>query len=377
MGRLSVNPTKMQFNLLFCLFILSGTLLPAQVIFPGDLNNDGTANYLDLLPLGVAYGQTGPIRFEATLNWQPQEAELWPFNLPVSGVNLVSVDADGNGVIDSLDLDAIAFNYDSTQVLSLPPPQPYLLTDTFPVEERPTLELRFNRTEAAAGDTVEVVLFLNIPDPEVFPPSNPPTAIACRITFDPTVINEEGIRFVAAEDAEDLMFIGASTNNVDFGRSPLPGQLEFAAAGRGQGALAMSRPVGKFIIVIEDMILMEGSPGFEINDALLINLGEQVIDVQVEIDSLLIVDTHAPMITNSSLEAYPNPCKNSVQICGFGAEKRKVGMFDSQGRLLRVFQQWGQNCEELDMETYPAGIYFFRAQGSGNYQTLKVIKQAE
>ncbi|WP_367391970.1 T9SS type A sorting domain-containing protein [Lewinella sp. LCG006] len=365
----------MQFNLLFCLFILSGTLLPAQVVFPGDLNNDGTANYLDLLPLGVAYGQTGPIRFEATLNWQPQEAELWGLNLPVSGVNLVSVDADGNGIIDSLDLDAIALNYDSLQTLSLPPPQPYLLTDTFLVEERPTLELRFNRTEATAGDTVEVTIFLHIPDPSVFPPTNPPTAIACQIAFDPTMINEASTRFLAAENSEDLMFIGAGTNNVDFGRSPLSGQLEFAAAGRGQGALAMSRPVGKFIIVIEDMILLEGSPGFDINDALLINLNEQVIDIQVETDSLLIVNTQAPAITATSLRAYPNPCTKSLQLCG--GSDQEVKLFDHQGQLLRVFQQFGQDCQQIDMDVYPAGAYFFGVQTPENYQTLKVIKQEE
>ncbi|WP_169433356.1 T9SS type A sorting domain-containing protein [Lewinella cohaerens] len=367
----------MQFNLLFCLIILSSTLLPAQVIFPGDLNNDGTANFLDLLPLGVAYGQTGPMRFEATLNWQPQEAEPWALNLPVSGVNLVSVDADGNGVIDSLDLDAIAFNYDSIQVLSLPPPQPYLLTDTFPVEERPTLELRFNRTEVAAGDTVEVTIFLNIPDPTVFPPTNPPTAIACRISFDPTMINEASTRFLAAEDSEDLMFIGAGTNNVDFGRSPLSGQLEFAAAGRGQGALAMSRPVGKFIIVIEDMILLEGSPGIDIDNALLINLFEQVIDVQVETDTLLVVETQTPIPTSAALEAFPNPCQKSVEICGLNSQTQTLEMFDSQGRLLRTFQQVGQDCQQISMENFPAGTYFLRTQSLRNYETLKLIKQVK
>lgn len=359
------------------MFILCGTLLPAQIVFPGDLNNDGTANYLDLLPLGVAYGQTGPIRFEATLNWQPQEAELWPLNLPVSGVNLISVDADGNGIIDSLDLDAIAFNYDSMQVLSLPPPQPYLLTDTFLVEERPTLELRFNRTEAAAGDTVEVTIFLNIPNPDVFPISNPPTAVACRITFDPTLINEESTRFFAAEDSEDLMFIGAGVNNVDFGRSPISGQLEFAAAGRGQGALAMSRPVGRLIIVMEDMILLEGSPGFEIYDALLINLGEQVIDVQVETDTLLIVTAQMPTPTSSTLKAFPNPCQKRVQICGLNSQTQTLEMIDSHGRLLRVFEQLGQDCQAVDMNAYPAGTYYFRTPSPGNTQMLKVIKQTE
>lgn len=367
----------MQFNLLFCLVILSGTLLPAQVVFPGDLNNDGAANFLDLLPLGVAYGQTGPIRFEGTLNWQPQEAELWGLNLPVSGVNLVSVDADGNGVIDSLDLDAIAFNYDSIQVLSLPPPQPYLLTDTFPVEQRPTLGLRFNRTEAAAGDTVEVTIVLNIPDPTAFPPTNPPTAVACRISFDPIMINEESTRFFAAEDSEDLMFIGAGTNNVDFGRSPLSGQLEFAAAGRGQGALAMSRQVGKFIIVIEDMILLEGSPGIGIDDALLINLNEQVIDVQVETDTLLVVGTQTQVPTSMTLEAFPNPCRKNVQICGLNSQTQTLEMFDSQGRLLHTFQQVGPNCEQINMDAFPAGIYFLRTQALGYYEALKVIKQVE
>jgi hypothetical protein len=173
------------------------------------------------------------------------------------------------------------------------------------------------------------------------------------------------------------MFIGAGANNVDFGRSPLSGQLEFAATGRGQGALAMSRPVGKFIIVIEDMILLEGSPGIDINDALLINLFEQVIDVQVETDTLLVVGTQTPMPTLMTLEAFPNPCQKSVQICGLNSQTQALEMFDSQGQLLRTFQQLDQICQQIDMERFPAGTYFFRAQAGGVYQSLKVIKQVE
>lgn len=344
-------------------------------MFPGDLNNDGTANHLDLLPLGVAYGQMGPPRFEASLEWFPQESEFWAQSLPVSGVNLVFVDADGNGLIDSLDLDGIAMNYDSTQVMSLPPPMPYLLTDTFPVEELPTLELRFNRTEAAAGDTVEITMHINIPDPTVFPPTNPPTAVAFSITYDPAFINEEATRFVAAPASEDLMFIGAGVANVDFGRSPPSGRVEFAAAGRGQGALAMSRPIGKLIIVIEDMILLEGNPGFDINDPTLINLREEIIEVQTLTDNLLVTDTSAPLGENDDWQIFPNPTDGMVQICGDQDSMTVVQLISAEGRCLEVPQRFNGDCRSLDFSALPAGVYFLRIPHQEGVISKKIVKQ--
>ncbi|MBK9013208.1 MAG: hypothetical protein IPM82_03480 [Saprospiraceae bacterium] len=118
---------------IFLLSFLCSLHLAAQpiILFPGDANNDGVANQYDLLPIGVAYGQEGFPRPGATLDWLPQFLpQQWLQALPVSGVNLGFCDSDGNGLIDSFDIDAIALNFDSTQTGAQPPPMPYLLPDT-------------------------------------------------------------------------------------------------------------------------------------------------------------------------------------------------------------------------------------------------------
>lgn len=363
----------MQYKILLSVLLLASLHLNGQVIFPGDLNNDGKANHIDLLPLSIAYGVTGPPRFEPSLEWIPQETEMWGLNLPVSDVNMSFVDADGNGIIDSLDLDGIILNYDSTQTHSLPPPEPYLLTDTFPVEELPVVSLSFNRTEASAGDTVEVTFTLTIPNPDIFPPSNPPAAIAFAIEFDPTFIDEETIEFVPAPDAEDLMFIGASLNNVDAGRAPPSGRLEFAAGGRGQGALAMTRPIGKLIIIIEDMILLEGDPGFNILDPILINLAEQVIEVQTETDGLLVTNLN-DFERSSEFDVFPNPFKDHVQICTNEGEIEKARLFNSQGQLIPIAIQQQNTCWYADLSSFPAGIYFLQIESRSVSEMIRLIK---
>ncbi|HQU99763.1 MAG TPA: T9SS type A sorting domain-containing protein, partial [Bacteroidia bacterium] len=82
-------------------------------VWPGDANSDLVCNMYDILPIGLTYGNTGPTRTGASLNWLAQPALAWN-NTIASGVNNKHADCDGNGVIDSLDLIAITLNYGST-----------------------------------------------------------------------------------------------------------------------------------------------------------------------------------------------------------------------------------------------------------------------
>ena len=112
-------------------FLLLYSFVNAQfLMFPGDTNNDGIANYYDILPIGLAYDSLGPPRELPSFNWEAQEFFPWGKILPFSGVEYGFIDCDGNGIIDSLDVEAIALNYDSMQMEANPPPMPYELPDT-------------------------------------------------------------------------------------------------------------------------------------------------------------------------------------------------------------------------------------------------------
>ncbi|MEL7423023.1 MAG: T9SS type A sorting domain-containing protein [Bacteroidota bacterium] len=366
----------MQFKILFVLLLAWPLSLDAQLLFPGDMNNDGIANHLDLLPLAIAYGTEGPPRPAASFDWFPQKSTPWDIGLPVTGIDLSFVDADGNGFLDSLDLDAIAINYDSTQTDAFPPPMPYILPDTFPVEERPRLSLSINRDEVSANDTIIVSIFLDIPNPDVFPPSNPPTALACRITFDPTYINEEAIFYEPDPSAADLMYVAANVNTVDFGRSVTSGTIEFACGGRGMGALALSRPIGQMIIVIEDMIFLEGDPGFTIEDQVMINLNEEVIDLEVEGDALLVTNTQESPPVRIDIEGFPNPSHGPFFVCpGEFSSAPNISVYDASGRLVHLDFEPVGSCFRTDLTVLSPGVYWMVDDVGGYTRQLTVVKQ--
>ena len=79
-------------------------------VFPGDTDYNGIANNNDLLPIGLAYGATGPVRTGASLVWTGQAAANWADTI-IGAVNHKHIDSDGNGTVNDDDTLAIQQNY--------------------------------------------------------------------------------------------------------------------------------------------------------------------------------------------------------------------------------------------------------------------------
>ena len=94
--------------LLIVIIALLCCWIPAHTqneVWPGDVNNSGKVNSIDLLYLGKAYQQSGPIRNNANTNWEPQDISfnLWGESF-VDGINLAHADCNGDGVVDDEDI---------------------------------------------------------------------------------------------------------------------------------------------------------------------------------------------------------------------------------------------------------------------------------
>lgn len=96
---------------LFCLPSVLAQDCTEDCVWPGDLNANGVANYLDFLTFGFCYQSTGPARTNQSTMWEPLNADDWAGTLPVLGTNFKHSDADGNGVVDEMDRLVIAINY--------------------------------------------------------------------------------------------------------------------------------------------------------------------------------------------------------------------------------------------------------------------------
>ena len=83
--------------------------ITSTVVWPGDANNDGTANVADVLPLGLYYNLTGPSRPNASPTWTGQICPPgW------NPQNAAYADCNGDGTINVADVLPIGLNYNQT-----------------------------------------------------------------------------------------------------------------------------------------------------------------------------------------------------------------------------------------------------------------------
>ena len=57
------------------------------LVWPGDANNDGIVNNLDLLNLGLGFGRQGNPRDTISITWRQWQVQPWTDSLPL-GLNL-------------------------------------------------------------------------------------------------------------------------------------------------------------------------------------------------------------------------------------------------------------------------------------------------
>jgi len=78
-------------------------------VWPGDFDSNGIVDKDDLLYYGLAEGNTGPLRENASTAWFGQQATNWQSS--VNGINSKHHDADGNGIVNQNDIQPIIDNY--------------------------------------------------------------------------------------------------------------------------------------------------------------------------------------------------------------------------------------------------------------------------
>jgi len=77
-----------------------------HIVWPGDTNNDGIVNQIDLLPMGVFWKYAGPKRPNASLSWNGQLCPVWS-----PDERATYADATGDGVINAGEITAIGLNW--------------------------------------------------------------------------------------------------------------------------------------------------------------------------------------------------------------------------------------------------------------------------
>jgi hypothetical protein len=92
-----------------------------DLVWPGDVGNDGIVNQMDQWAIGLSFGRTGPVRPNASIEWFGQPAIDWPTTTTFAyEFNDKFTDCNGDGTISPEDIDVVLYNWGKTHQLSPP-----------------------------------------------------------------------------------------------------------------------------------------------------------------------------------------------------------------------------------------------------------------
>lgn len=328
-----------------------------NAMLPGDANNNGRVDYLDILHTGYAYGSIGPMRLNATGGPSVQGIPLlWPADFP-DGVNYAHADADGNGLIDWHDFLSIFVNYD-VQLDSV---------DEVVLQQGiPGMDARLGFQQGSAAFTIFPGDALDLPILLEFPPNMPAAinGLAFRLEFDDRYFQHVAINTEDSWMTADGAFV-FQTQPYFIDQNSI---ADVAMTRFGQNPISGIGPVAKAGIIIEDDLI-----GLLITPADTIETFIRILDVLVKdgdfedipivTDSIRIVIRHPESLVrqrelqrNTLLHVFPNPTTNTVWITS-PQPLLELTLYNGAGQLAAQESLSGQYSRQWQLGHLSPGMY--------------------
>lgn len=366
--------------LLFLTFPFTHSAQPFS-LYPGDTNNDGVCNYLDLIPIGLAFGDQGPRRPLLSNDWQNAPFQPWTDPLPplpFSELDRAFANAythQGTAVLDTVnanDVLVLQMNYGEVQpssAPSFPPPADYLaLLPELPVDPPPTIRIHFSADTVDALDTFYAhIEFAGTTSSD--PAYQGAMAIGLRLKYASINVEDTPPRILFDSLSPDLMGVGATYAQAVSDRSPLPGKdtLELAVSGYRHNAFLADRPVAAVEYII-DLIIRNNSADtvylpfwIEFIDVVLVDtLERRVTGVLTHSDTIVlrqIITSADEPGWQQNVRLFPNPAGDYFTVSApADLPIGEIRLFDAQGRKLRAWPGSNQGAP-MRLEGLPAGLY--------------------
>lgn len=321
-------------------------------VWPGDMNNDGIANYEDLLNMGLNLGQTGPARTLPPA-WIPQSSAAWP----VPGQQFA--DANGDGSVSPEDILITLINYGSTQ-------EDYAPDHTY--EAGPDLqaanliggvfgtffpsEWYYGRIQLDAPPKLKGLAFELEYDPrylELRPFGDTELFTENRISIARHAPDAPALQYAVFQLGDENSWIDSDNVFKAFNlytynsyTDPLPSDTTYL---RFRNIVAI-KPDGE-----------------------LFDLGGT--DAMVIFDGLPIVSTKDDALPELSI--YPNPTNGQLHLRAPGREWESIRLISPTGQVLFQQQGYFSETQELDLSGFPAGLYWLQVESQRQWANRKVI----
>ncbi|HKK74302.1 MAG TPA: cohesin domain-containing protein [Saprospiraceae bacterium] len=324
-----------------------------QLVWPGDTDANGTVNHFDLFNIGLAYGEEGPPRPAASLNWEGQLSYLWEKKTPGANLDFRFADANGDGQVNEVDVSAIRQNWNRESTPSESGAQaPALRGEGVP--------LFLDVDTLLEGNQTIIPIHLGT----ATQPSTPVYSIGFSIIYPAGLILPDSVTLSLddswlAEGQDTLLQIlqqDASAGRIDLAISRTDGQ---ALAGFG-------------VIGYLSLTVGEGLPETTASDPYIFEMMEvRIIDAQ-EREALVapepsevvlnVVSQTQNMLPDYLLEVYPVPTTDLLQLAlPADIEVDYIQLFDMSGRLRKLVSRPGHQFT-WSIGALPTGTYLLKVQ---------------
>ncbi|MDQ3049618.1 MAG: T9SS type A sorting domain-containing protein [Bacteroidota bacterium] len=322
-------------------------------VWPGDANSDGVANLYDLLPIGIAYNENGPIRPSANLSWTAQPSADWPNNF-LSGINHKHADTDGDGTINFADTTAIFLNYGLNHPLRI---------------QEPALSSIVDLTVTASADTVGLITIVNF-DLSFTTPIDSIYGLAFRLYFDPAMIDLNSISVTTpgslfGTNGVDMIKIDRSTG--------MNGFVDVAITRINHTNITGTGPVARVTIVTTDNVSGKVILNVIPFDILGITHTETPVTVY-GIGDAVVIDPNFVGINEihpgELVQLYPSPARDHINFSFIGTQTvHFIRVYDLAGKEIMQLLQPSKNTT-IELKGLSEGTYLLKA-GIGEHTVNK------
>ena len=318
-------------------------------VFPGDANNDGEVNIVDLYSVANAVGDYGSKRNDKegeSLRWFGHDASDWR-KTTYNGVDMKHADTNGDGVVTVEDVEAIVQNYNNNSTI----------TPTKTVEDNAVeVQLVSGVSSARYGDLIEMMVFVGSSQNPVYNAKG----LNFDVKYDAQFIKENKI----SADFKAYNWLSRYDAYIPFSKTVERGVLH-AGMARSKGKSTSGHgQVGVVRAVVEDNI--NGFRGndktslkFRLENVTMMGVGGQLIALpSAELEIPLELGKKAVALKNDDVVLYPNPANDMINFHLNGENNIEyVRLMDATGREITRLNNVNAKSATINVDASMRGFY--------------------
>jgi hypothetical protein len=323
-------------------------------IWPGDVNNDGVANNLDILELGLHFSLTGASRATQGNYWQAVYANTWA-GLQSNGKNMNYVDCNGDGVINVNDTAAVFLNYgflhskanqsSANSILSIVQDQPFVNQGAWGTASI------FLGSASTPVSNINGLAFTVDFDQSLIDPNS------FYIDYPTSFLNvsNQSLKFSKLDYASGSLYTAIThTNNVNVSGNGKIATLHYKINSGITSTAALTIGLSQANQSNASGALTALTAGSSTVEAVITDMNE--------------------LSAGTTIAVYPNPASQYVQIISKGLLE-KIEVISLTGKLI-FSETLSRSSYQLDANNFANGVYFLSIYGNGQkVERKKIIVQ--